>query len=175
MNRLLTKKAKTHTLRGMNLYHGSNTEIKEPQIIAPKRLLDFGAGFYLTSDEGQAKKWALRAKDRRGCGTACVSVFEAEQEQLVLLEVLSFGSTNKEWLQYICSNRTGCCSNDAYAVVMGPVANDQVIRTVNNYISGYLTEEIALELLQTQKLKDQYAFKTERALSALKFNGVEYL
>lgn len=29
-------------------------------LIATKRLLDFGAGFYLTSDFEQAKKWAVR-------------------------------------------------------------------------------------------------------------------
>ena len=32
------------------LYHGSNIEVKEPKIIESKRLLDFGTGFYLTSD-----------------------------------------------------------------------------------------------------------------------------
>lgn len=44
----------------MILYHGSNTEVKNPQILRSRRLLDFGAGFYLTSDYEQAKKWAIR-------------------------------------------------------------------------------------------------------------------
>ena len=39
----------------MILYHGSNVEVKEPKIIKTKRLLDFGTGFYLTSDFEQAK------------------------------------------------------------------------------------------------------------------------
>lgn len=34
----------------MILYHGSNVEIKEPKLIPSKRLLDFGAGFYFTTD-----------------------------------------------------------------------------------------------------------------------------
>ena len=38
----------------MVLYHGSNIEVKEPKIIKSKRLLDFGTGFYLTSDYEQA-------------------------------------------------------------------------------------------------------------------------
>ena len=44
----------------MKLYHGSNIEVKTPCLIPSKRLLDFGAGFYLTSDFEQAKKWAVR-------------------------------------------------------------------------------------------------------------------
>ena len=40
----------------MTLYHGSNVEVNDPKLIPTKRLLDFGAGFYLTSDFEQAKK-----------------------------------------------------------------------------------------------------------------------
>lgn len=39
----------------MILYHGSNVEVNEPKLIPTKRLLDFGAGFYLTSDFEQEK------------------------------------------------------------------------------------------------------------------------
>ncbi len=34
----------------MIFYHGSNIEVKSPKLILSKRLLDFGAGFYLTTD-----------------------------------------------------------------------------------------------------------------------------
>ena len=43
------------------------------------------------------------------------------------------------------------------------------IRTINNYLKGYFSEEIAIQLLLPQKLKDQYVFKTERALAVLEF------
>lgn len=52
----------------MILFHGSNVEVKVPQIIKSKRLLDFGTGFYLTSDFEQAKKWAVRTTNRREAG-----------------------------------------------------------------------------------------------------------
>lgn len=55
------------------------------------------------------------------------------------------------------------------------MANDQAIRTVNNYLKGYFTEDIAIQLLLPQKLKDQYVFKTEKALSILKFNEVKFI
>ena len=40
----------------MILYHGSNVEVNDSKLIPTKRLLDFGDGFYLTSDFEQAKK-----------------------------------------------------------------------------------------------------------------------
>ena len=42
----------------MLLYHGSNTEVSNPQILESNRHLDFGKGFYLTSSYEQAKRWA---------------------------------------------------------------------------------------------------------------------
>ena len=42
----------------MNLYHGTNIRFKTPRIIQPNRALDFGSGFYTTTDIEQAKSWA---------------------------------------------------------------------------------------------------------------------
>ena len=87
--------------------------------------------------------------------------------------MLRFDTANKEWLKYISTNRTDKSAKDSYDVVIGPVANDQAIRTVNNYIKGYFNEDIAIQLLLPQKLKDQYTFKTKNALLKLRFNGVK--
>lgn len=153
----------------MILYHGSNIEVKEPKLIISKRLLDFGAGFYLTSDFLQAEKWAKRTAVNRETGTPLVSVYEVCESDLNELKLLVFNSANENWLEYIAANRTGKAVDESFDVVIGPVANDQAIRTVNNYLKGYFSEKIAIELLLPQKLKDQYAFKTEKALALLKF------
>ena len=42
----------------MTLYHGSNVEVKEPKILKPSRGLDFGAGFYTTTNRDQAIAFA---------------------------------------------------------------------------------------------------------------------
>lgn len=153
----------------MILYHGSNVEVTRPRLIPSKRLLDFGAGFYLTSDLEQAKKWALRTTNNRETGSPTVTVFEIDEKELVKLDLLTFESANKEWLRYIAANRTGKTTEGSYDVVIGPVANDQAIRTVNNYLKGYFPEDVAIQLLLPQKLKDQYAFRTEKSLDILKF------
>lgn len=41
----------------MPLYHGSNVEVKFPRLLQNQRELDFGRGFYTTSDIEQAKCW----------------------------------------------------------------------------------------------------------------------
>ena len=157
------------------LYHGSNVEVKDPKIIKSKRLLDFGTGFYLTTDYEQAKKWAVRTTNRREEGVPTISVFSIEENKFEKLNVLTFVEANKEWLRYISVNRTDKTAKDLYDIVIGPVANDQAIRTVNNYFKGYLTEDIAIQLLLPQKLKDQYVFKTESALAELKYDEVKFI
>ena len=153
----------------MLLLHGSNIVITQPRLIPSLRLLDFGQGFYLTSDMEQAKKWAMRTTLNRGIGKATVSIFEIDDDYRTFLNILAFDKPDAEWLEFVCMNRTGNTPQNVYDIVKGPVADDQVARTINNYLSGYLLQEMALQLLLPQRLKDQYAFKTEKALNALVF------
>ena len=49
----------------MKLYHGSNVSVTSPEILESDIALDFGTGFYLTTDFEQAKKWAILTTERR--------------------------------------------------------------------------------------------------------------
>ena len=49
------------------------------------------------------------------------------------------------------------------------VTNDTTMLVLNLYLNGIYDEKEALKRLLPQKLKDQYAFKTEKALEKLKF------
>ena len=157
----------------MILYHGSNVEVSKPELLPSKRLLDFGAGFYLTTDLEQAQKWSVRTTNRRVEGVPLISVFSVDEGELAKLNLLTFDAPNQEWLRYIAKHRTDAAFADDYDVAIGPVANDQAIRTVNNFLKGYLREDMAIQLLLPQKLKDQYAFKTQAALTVLKFCEVK--
>lgn len=44
------------------IYHGSNVEVAVPRILQNGFYKDFGYGFYCTSFEKQAKRWALTRK-----------------------------------------------------------------------------------------------------------------
>lgn len=44
----------------MILYHASNCIVDNPDVLHSRNFLDFGKGFYMTSLEEQARKYALR-------------------------------------------------------------------------------------------------------------------
>ena len=63
----------------MIVYHGSTEIIKYPDVVHSKKYLDFGRGFYITTFENQAKKWAVR-KGMRQEKAAIVNVYELSEE-----------------------------------------------------------------------------------------------
>lgn len=64
----------------MKLYLGSNTVVERPRIIKSDRRLDFGKGFYLTSDIEQAKRWAELTLKRRNEGSPVVSFYDFDAD-----------------------------------------------------------------------------------------------
>lgn len=80
----------------MIVYHGSTEIIKTPDVLHSKKYLDFGRGFYITSFEKQARKWAVR-KGMRQEKTGVVNVYEL-LEDWSSLRVLSFEKENKNGL-----------------------------------------------------------------------------
>lgn len=156
----------------MYLYHGSNVEVISPKIIVSNRNLDFGVGFYTTSNLEQAKRWAYLQTIRRKKGTSIVTYYGFDENDTKALRILRFDSPNKEWLNFVADNRKGIYSGKKYDIVIGPVANDNTMPVINDYMSGNISEEIALVLLMPQKLSDQYAFLTERSLELLNVRGI---
>lgn len=151
----------------MILYHGSNIEVREPKLLKTQRELDFGKGFYTTSDFQQASNWAYRTAKRRGTDSPFVTVYKIDDKAFDTLRVLHFESANIEWLQYVAANRKGIATADEYDVVSGPVANDQTMPTITLYLDGFYDEEETIKRLLPQNLKDQHTFKTAEALSML--------
>ena len=153
----------------MLLYHGSNVEVSEPRIIVTSRTLDFGAGFYTTSDLGQARRWAELQTRRRGSGSVTVSVFEYDGSASQRLSVRNFSGASAEWLDFVSENRKATYRGKKYDIAIGPVANDNTMPVINDYISGAIDRETAIVLLRPQKLTDQYAFLTAAGLGFLHY------
>ena len=156
----------------MILYHGSNVEVKEPILLKVQRELDFGKGFYTTSDLEQAARWAWRTAKRRGESNAFVTVYEVNEDELKNIRLLSFDSPNVEWLNLVVKNRKGEYIAGDWDVISGPVADDQTAQVIDLYLEGAYDEEEAIRRFLTQRLKDQYAFKTDEALKLLIFKEV---
>jgi hypothetical protein len=154
----------------MILYHGSNIEVLNPQILESDRRLDFGKGFYLTSSFEQAKRWAELTVKRRETGKATVSVFEFDDTSVSDLKILRFTQAQREWLEYVTMNRKNqIISNDDYDIVIGPVANDRTMPVISLYFAGIYDIEETIKRLMPQKLCDQYTFRTDKAIKKLRF------
>ncbi|MDR1185960.1 MAG: DUF3990 domain-containing protein [Bifidobacteriaceae bacterium] len=52
----------------MRLFHGSDLAVARPRLIDQTRGLDFGPGFYTTSNPGQAESFARSVARRSGAG-----------------------------------------------------------------------------------------------------------
>lgn len=156
----------------MILYHGSNVEVKEPILLKVQRELDFGKGFYTTSDMEQAARWAWRTAKRRGESNAFVTVYEVNEDELKNIRLLSFDSPNVEWLNFVVKNRKGEYIAGNWDIISGPVADEQTAQVIDLYLEGAYDEEEAIRRFLTQRLKDQYAFKTNEALKLLIFKEV---
>ena len=159
----------------MQLYHGSNAAVKEPHLLAGRRNLDFGQGFYTTSDFEQAAAWARRKVMLRGVGGPVVTCYEVDENSLSQLRTLRFEKADRAWLDYIVGYRRGIALPDDYELVIGPVANDQTTQTLTLYLDGYINADNALDRLLTQRLKDQYAFRTAAGIAMLHLAEVRNL
>lgn len=156
----------------MKLYHGSTVCVSFPKLLPSTRRLDFGSGFYTTTDLEQASRWALIKKIRLLAKHAKVSIFDPgdlSNLQEKGLQFKNFTSPNEEWLDFVMVNRIG---NKAapykFDVIKGPVANDTLYETLALYERGILTRTETIVRLKTHAL-DQVVFATERALESLNF------
>lgn len=157
----------------MILYHGSNVVVSKPRLIRQNRFLDFGFGFYTTTNKIQAIAFADKVYKRRREGGKIVSIYELN-EQIAFTEcsLLRFDTPNEEWLDFVSKNRSGIYKGKEYDLVYGPVANDDVYTTFILYSAGALTKEQTLEALKIKKLYNQLVLTSEKALRYLKFVGI---
>lgn len=161
----------------MKLYHGGLVAVEAPRIIRSDFGRDFGFAFYTTDIREQAERWALRRRKtalRNGDihAQAIVSVFEfddcAAREQL---DFLDFPKTSLEWLDLVIACRSDISFSHGKDVVTGKIANDSVGETVTYVLNGIMRKEDALERLKFQKINNQLAFCSDRALLFLNYES----
>ena len=158
----------------MILYHGSNVIVDQPKLIRQNRYLDFGFGFYTTTNREQAVNFAQKVTDRRKMGEATLNIYSVnEAVAFQECKVLQFDSPDEAWLDFVAANRQGTYQGEKYDLIYGAVANDDVYRTIALYMTGVLDKEQTLSSLKIRKLFNQLVFATEKSLQYLKFEGSE--
>jgi len=157
----------------MIVYHGSNVIVEQPRLVPQTRFLDFGNGFYTTENKIQALSFADKVYRRRKEGAPIVSVYEVDETAaFAACSLLRFDAPDEAWLDFVYEHRTGLYKGDAYELIYGAVANDDVYETFTLYATGALDKEDTLKRLKVKKLYNQMVFTSEKALSFLKFKSV---
>lgn len=156
----------------MILYHGSNVTVEKPRLIKQNRYLDFGFGFYTTTNCDQAVSFAQEVADRRKTGAATLNIYSVDEAAAFKeCSLLRFDGPYEAWLDFVAANRQGMYQGEQHDLIYGAVANDDVYRTITLYMTGVLDKEQTLTALKIRKLFNQLVFGTEKSLQYLHFEG----
>jgi len=158
----------------MKLYHGSNVVVDAPSLKFSRKELDFGAGFYTTTNYEQAVLFSEKVVERKN-GSKVVSVYDFNADILQNYKVLEFFEPDINWLNFVSAHRNSSPPNNDYDLIIGPVANDDVFRTLFLYFTGERDADETLKLLKIKKLFNQYVFKTDIIMKELTFVKGEFI
>lgn len=142
------------------VYHSSDISVEKPNVSFSRDYLDFGKGFYLTTLYEQAVQYAQRFKRRNKVAWLSSYEFDYNSNEW---NIMHFESYNKEWLQFVAKCRSGNDDTD-YDLVIGGIANDKVVRTIDRYFAGELSENETLGILKYEKPNNQYCIRSQRML-----------
>lgn len=144
----------------MKLYHSSKLIVEHPEVSYSREFLDFGKGFYLTSIEDQAVSYGNRFIRREE--DAWLNVYELDFNPDDW-KILQFERYDMEWLTFVTRCRRGEDDSD-YDMILGGIANDKVVRTLDLYFNGDITAEVAIGKLKYEKPNNQYCIRSQKMI-----------
>ncbi len=175
---------------GNILYHGSYCRVETPDLAKCAYAKDFGRGFYLTTSREQAVNFA-RLSTRKAVqnhiiepddSNGYVSAFALGNVGSLLHH--HFSTADRAWLHCVVAHRKNALFRGLideygkYDVLSGKIANDNTNATIIAYMAGtfgvvgsWRADDLCIGLMLPEKLKDQYCFRTPRAISCLTFKG----
>jgi len=146
----------------IKVYHGSSVEVKSPFFEYGRIDADFGFGFYVTTDYKMAEKWACRRKN------PIISEYTFDIDSCFCYE---FG-LDEEWLEFIIVNRKNSEDDfdvSEYDCLIGATADDKLFAIVEQYENGFISDEVAIKVLNCIKIGKQICIKTNNGLDNLRY------
>lgn len=135
------------------VYHGGTSIVTQPLCAVGRDNLDFGKGFYLTDMRSQAVDWATRIAN---VGLPqWLNIYEMADDDLVQYRFKRFEAYDVEWLRFIAESRRGLEPWSSYDIIEGGVADDRVVDTIEFFLNGDITEEMALKRLSMHQPNNQ--------------------
>lgn len=151
----------------MILYHGTNTDFDKIDLTKCLPNKDFGHGFYLTPSKHDA---TLRASDKcakEQSGEPTILRFNWVESNCSDLKIKRFKCVNEEWARFIIENRKRKGKKHNFDIVIGPVADDGVVLSLQLFEAGVLTMNALIERLRFARPTLQYCFCTQKAINQL--------
>ena len=139
----------------------SNVVVEHPDTRHSRKYINFGCGFYLTSLYDQAVRYSQRFK-RRG-QQAWLNTYEFSLCDELQWNIKRFDAYDEHWLDFVAQCRDGKDVGN-YDMIIGGIANDRVIITLDRYFTGEISQDEALGLLRFEKPNVQYCIRSERML-----------
>lgn len=177
---------------GTVLFHGSYCIVSEPDLRRCAAHKDFGKGFYLTTSHEQARdfvhtsvrKALTQGTLREDPGYGYISTFVFHEDKGITQFL--FEHADRDWLHCVVGHRKSDTFPAVvermkdYDIIAGKIANDRTNLTITTYLLGAYGEigsagadDICISLLIPERLRDQYCFRSDAAITALTFKGSE--
>lgn len=158
----------------ITVYHGGTETVVNPICGFGRKNLDFGQGFYVTDIREQASKWAMAISQKRQA-KALINKYQLDRDAILKegrCKIFKFYDT--EWLEFIVASRKGLNPAADYDYIEGGVANDRVIDTVNLYMAGLMSSDIALQRLIMHEPNNQICLLNQELIDQyLIYDGTE--
>ena len=93
------------------------------------------------------------------------------------INIKKFDKPSEDWAKFILNNRDKnykfpnsreCNVDNKYDLVIGPVADDDIIVLFRTFANGLIDINTLIKELTYKELTDQFSFHTERAIKYLK-------
>jgi hypothetical protein len=155
------------------LFHGSKSGIEGPLSIDLSRSNnDFGKGFYCGESFTQSAMFVAKFRN----SSAYILTFDTRN-----LRAANY-SVDTNWMMTIALYRKRLTSYASHPLlkelqakvenadyIVAPIADNRMYEIIDSFAEGYLTDEQCKHALCATDLGNQYVFKTNKALTKIKF------
>ena len=158
----------------ITVYHVGTERVDTPICRLGRENLDFGRGFYVTDIKEQACRWAIATAKRRNT-QAIINIYQLDRDLILgKARCKVFKAYDSEWLEFIVASRRGLNPAAIYDYIEGGVADDRVIDTVNLYMSGLMSTDVALQRLAQHQPNNQICLLNQDIMDKyLTYDGTE--
>lgn len=157
------------------VYHGGTEPISKPLCHVGRKGLDFGSGFYVTDLKEQARQWAISTAKKRD-KQPLINIYSLDKETFLRESNYKiFKNYDSLWLEFIVANRSGLNASLGFDYIEGGIANDRVIDTINLYMAGLMSVDVALKRLSLHQPNNQICLLNQSLTDKFLFyHGTEH-